>query len=486
MEEYYTIEYKNNNNYIPIYKETQSGGFKNHTHHEIISLWQNPEYDNKYLNFYNLVNLFLRKKPIKIKKHYLESLNVINKDELRDFIIYYINRLSKIINNNISTNTIILFRGEHRLTFNQQIGDVLFFPTFQSASTSISTAYQFSHTSKNETQLLFVIQIPDKFRYKKIRTKLKLHDKTNKITTTLDEKEYIILPNSYYIITDKQIIYKDVHVIKMKLFFQDYHIITNNVLYKQQEIYPKNKQNFDSPVLNDFKILTHYYKRMIYLLNKLDAYSVPTQIFEILQNESHQNIFQLDLTPISSFRELITQDNLKNYAQQIANIGIGLEITNIEKYKKKLSALSKIPNYQFKTIESITLYAGFTNVDYLLKEREFISIIKKHKIINYNKIIITSLIPNEYLYDDIYHDEHPHKKIRRDDAPRSEKLYYYKYIIEINVTNTKICICKEHVYDWQNNILLIPNFDIVVKSKEHKKNKFGLPYILYKIDLSGG
>ena len=147
----------------------------NYTSNEIINLWQNPDYNEKYLDFYKLVNMYLLNKEFKIKQDYLDAIKVKTSDEFYDFIIFFIKKLTNIIEKNISDKDVILYRGEARTEFNYEIGDVLFYPTFQSVTSSIAIAYKFSNCSNIENnkpcvKILYVLELPANSYYKKLDT----------------------------------------------------------------------------------------------------------------------------------------------------------------------------------------------------------------------------------------------------------------------------------------------------------------------------
>jgi hypothetical protein len=467
----------------------QEGGYDQMTNNKIIDLWQNPDYNETYINFYSLVNKYLRGIEFEVKSEWLVAMKLQSKKDFYDFIIYYINKLTNIIYKNVSLEKKIFYRGENRKNFNYKVGDVLFYSTFQSVSTSISTAYKFSESVSN-TKLLFAIEIPSGFYYKQLHTRLKIYNYKDKITKIIDEKEYIIMPNSYYVILEINKIYNNVNLIKTRLCEQKYYQIINSELYKQEDITIKNKnyKNFNSKELNNFIIKSLKYQKMINTLNSMKDYQINRDFYLEMENENFSNMFNIDIDSINLTINKINDFNIKETYEQIKKLGIGYydyELNSIDKYRKKIDRINILINTDFKKIDRLTVYAGLKNIDETFKKPEFIELIKSKKIgeeFVYDKIIKSNLEIDKFLYNDIYNNDYPHTKIKKNN---STKLIYYKYIFQFNLTNVKISLCTTHPFEYYNNIILIPNYKMKIIKKIKKDNKYKLSYILYIIDIFG-
>ena len=465
----------------------QEGGFEEMTSNKIIELWQNPDYDRTSINFYSLVNKYLRGIEIIVKSEWLVALQLQSKKDFYDFLIYYVNKLTNIIYKKISVEKKIFYRGENRKSFNYSVGDILYYPTFQSVSASISTAYKFSE-STTDTKLLFMIEIPAGFHYKALYTQLKTHNYKEKITQIIDEKEYIIMPNSYYTIVEKSKIYGDVNLVKIRLCEQKYYQIVNSKLYEPEELTLKNEQikRFSSKELIKFINKSIKYQKMINTLVLMKNYQINRIYYDELNDLNFSNMFDLDIVSINQIKEQITNYNIKEKAEELKRLGVNYydyQLRNVSKYKERLDTLNIIINADFKRTEKLTVYAGFHNVNSHFKKQEFIEFIKNKKIdeeFEYTKIFRTNLEPNKFLYDDIYNSDYPHKKIKKNNKT---KLVYYKYLIKFDLKNIKICVCSTHYFEKYNNIILIPKYKMKVTEKNKKHNKYNLPYTLYKIDL---
>jgi len=466
-----------------------------YSNEEIIGLWQNPDYNKKYLDLYKLVNMYLLNKEFKIKQEYLDAIKVNSNEEFYDFLNYYINKLSNIIAKNISDKDIILYRGEARHEFNYGIGDVIFYPTFHSASSSISVAYKFAECWNIEidkpcVKILYVFDLPAKSYYKKLDTLLQTYNYDHNITYLIDEKEYLIIPNSYYVIVDKQIIYNNVIVIKMKLIFQD--IKKDNKDFKSYvplKLIPTNEQldYFTDKKLDHFKQLTENYSDMVNIILSMSEYNVSIDIYDILYLEKYSNLFNLDIKQIYKLSKDINEINIKNIAKRIRKLGIeytNYELSNSKNYIKKIDTMYNIISYNFKIINDINLYVGFNNINRLFEEDTFIKKISKlntNDRLIWDQILVTQLIPSKYYYNDIYNDDYPRMNIIKDNK---KVLRYYSHVIEFVIDKAKICICNNHYHDFENNIIIIPKNNCILLSKEIKYNKFNLQYNYYKISLS--
>ena len=467
----------------------QEGGYSEMTQNQMIELWQNPDYNETFIDFYSLVNKYLRKTEIEVKSEWLVALKLHSNKDFYDFLVYYINKLTNIIYKNVSTEKKIFYRGENRKSFNHRVGDILYYPTFQSVSTSISTAYKFSE-SVTGTKLLFVIEIPSGFYYKPLYTHLKMHNYKEKITQIINEKEYIIMPNSYYVILEKNKIYGDVNVIKLRLCEQKYYQITNSKLYEPEELILKNDKikNFNSKELNNFINDSVKYQQMVNVLISMKEYQIHRNFYNEMNNDELSNIFNVDIVSINKISAQISNLNIKEKLDEIKNLGIGYydhELTKISKYKKKLDRINIIINADFKRMDKMTVYAGFYNLTNKFKKPDFIEFINKKKSgeeFEYDKILTTNLELSKFLYEDIYNNDYPHRKLKKNNIT---KLVYYKYLVKFNLKNVKLCVCSSHSFESYNNIILIPNYKIKITEKIKKNNKYELPYILYKIDLIG-
>jgi len=467
--------------------DTQEGGYEEINYSKVIDLWQNPDYNETFINFYSLVNKYLRGTKIEVKSEWLTALKLQSTKDFYDFLTYYINKLTNIIYKNVSSEKKIFYRGEARKIFNYKVGDILFFSTFQSVTTSISTAYKFSE-SVTDTKLLFVIEIPKGFHYKALHTKLKYYDYKEKITQIIDEKEYIIMPNSYYMILEKTKIYNNVNLIKLKLCQQKYYQITDSKLYDAENIILKNDNpnNFSTRELNKFMEKSFKYQQMINVLMSMKDYQINKKYYNELNDDESDNIFNLDMDLINKINEQITSYNTKEKLEEIKSLGLGYydyHLKNISKYKKKIEAINIIINTDFKKIDNFAVYSGFYNIDSHFKKPKFIEFLKNKKTgeeFEYDKIIISHLEAGKFLYEDIYNNDYPHRKMKKGN---NTKLVYYRYLIKLNLKNIKICVCSTHYFEYTNNVILIPKYKMTIIKKTKKYNRHDLPYILYEIDL---
>jgi len=479
------IEYQKEYNF-------QTGGYDELANNQIIELWQTPDFNEKFINFYTLVNKYLRGVEINVNEKMLKILKLNSKKDFFDFIVYYINKLTNIIYKNPSSKTEIFFRGEFRKNFSYEIGNVLFYSTFQAVSQSISTAFKFSQGTSKDINLLFVIEIPKGYNYKILTTKMKIYNYKEKIINYIDEKEILIMPNSYYIIVDKFNIYNNTNVIKLRLIHQEYYQITNNELYKEDNFIPdyktlKNNKNFSSKELTNFINFSKKYKKMIDFLNSLDAYKTSTKFYGILNEPNLNNLFNIDIDEVLKKVSLINDYNFKEIANEIKIIGIGYythHLTKINEYKERINTIKLLINIDYNAINKLTAYAGFYNYDKSFKIPNFIDFLKKQKINEefiYDKIIKTRYTSDIYLYDDIYNMDKPNNKIKKNNKT---SLLYYKYLIKFNIYHTKICVCNIHEYKNDDNIILIPNFKMKIVNIQKLINKYNLEYYYYEIDLT--
>jgi hypothetical protein len=468
----------------------QNGGYEEIKNNKIIELWQNPDFNDEFINFYLLVNRYLRGLQIEIKDKWLKILKLNSTQDFYDFMIYYINKLTNIIHKNISTKKRIFYRGEFRKNFNYHIGDTIFYSTFQSVSSSISTAFKFSQGSKNDINLLFVIEIPENFCYKELNTKLKLYNYKEKVTEYIDEKEFLIMPNSYYVIVDKFIIYNNTNAIKMRMYHQDFHKIENKELYKEKYllINKKDTKNFQSSELNNFVSLTKKYQKNIDYLNSLNSYKIFYKFYDILQNPNLDNLFNLNMIDIEKKLLEIDVTNIKEIAEEIKKLGIGYleyEIRNLKKYEEKINNIKLILNTQFNIINKLTVYSGYYNYNNLFKTPDFIELLNRKKIneeFEYNKILVGHNTIDKYLYKDIYNQDPPNNKIKKNNKT---SLLYYKYLIKYEAINVKLCVSDIHEYKNDDYIILIPNFKMKIIKNKKILNDYKLPCIYYEIMLLG-
>jgi hypothetical protein len=466
----------------------QTGGYDDMTQNQIINLWQNPDYNEKFINFYSLVSKYLRGIKFEVKDEWLIGLKLDSKRDFDNFMIYYINKLTNIIYKNVSVKKRIFYRGEHRKNFNYQKGDILFYSTFQSVSDSISTAFKFAETDNKDIKLLFVIEIPVGFHYKSLSTQLKTYDYKEKLIYLIDEKEYIVMPNTYYVIVDKFQIYNNVNVIKIRLYHQEYHQIIDSELYKEDKIFPQPDKfkNFNSGELNKFVRKSIKYQKMINILKSMKDYKIGKYFYYEMNDYNNLNMFNLDMSKINLIVEQINESNIKTKAEEIKKLGLGYydsQIKNVSKYKTSIERINILLNTEFKTINNLVVYGGFYNVDTLFKKPEFIEYIKNKKIneeFEYKNILITHLEADKFLYGDIYNNDYPYKKVKKGN---NTKLMYYKYLVKFYLSNVKICVSSTHDFEYKNNIILIPNYRMKIIEKNNKVNNFDLPYVEYKINL---
>jgi hypothetical protein len=479
----------NSNNIIETQYEqyVQSGGYEEMTHNQIIHLWQNPDYNKQFINYYSLVSKYLRKEKFVIRPSYLQGLKIKTNNEFYEFMIYYINKLTNIIYKSTSQEKKYFFRGEHRKNFNYKVGDTLFYPSFQSITTSISTAYKFSESgSKSEIKLLFVILIDKGFHYKTLTTRLKLYNYKDNITKYVDEKEYLVLTNSYYTITEIITLEVNFFIVKLKLFYQEYYQIENGKLYEQSDLSVSKIETFTEPKIKEFIVNYHQYKKLLTKLSSLSEYEISDKYYSLLSNVNLSNIFVIPIDLISKISQSINTLNIKEKALEIKELGLGYndgELDKVSNYMEKILSIVMIRNIEYKSVKKMTVYCGHYNLNKFFKKDPFVQYIKKAKnneLQIYNDIIITNLSDNKYLYSDIYNNEYPHTKIKKDS---NIKLMYYKYHFKFNLSDVKISVCGTHNYESQNNIILIPNFSMEIINKKKFLNKYNLKCELYEINV---
>jgi hypothetical protein len=453
-------------------------------YYKMINLWQNPDYNEKYINFYSIVNQYLLGKNINVNKNWLIALELQNEIDFFNFIVYYINKLTKIIHKNPSVKKQIFFRGEYRETFNYNVNDIVFYSTFQSLTTSLTTAFKFTETFNEKHQtLLFVLELNVGSYYKKLNTKLKYHNYKDKITQIIDENEFLLMANSYYQIVDKQY-YGKLIIVKMKLCYQDFHQIVNGQLYKKLDIVKsKNITNFNCPDLNIFLKKNIVYQEIILKLVSLKKHNIGVNYYYVLIDPYLSNIFTLDIEAIMNLYNSINEYNFNEIKEEIKTLGIGYyDYQTIEEYKHTILTINMLIGSVYIPVDKLTVYSGFKNIDAQYKKDIFIQSIEKIKlneIFQYDDILISYLSQTPYLYDDIYNDIPTQQVVKNNKYTK----IYYKYLIQFNLSNVKICTCSEHNLYLQNQIILIPSNKMKIVNKSYSTNKFNLSIVYYEIDV---
>lgn len=475
----------NNDNIIEIQYNNQFGGYETINNSQVINLWQNPDYNGKFINYYSLVNKYLRREKIKIESDYLDGLKIKTQDEFYDFMIYYTNKLTNIIYKNTSTEKEIFFRGEHRKEFNYKVGDTLFYPTFQSVSASVSTAYKFSEY-ESRIKILFVIQINKGFHYKALTTRLKIYNYARKITKYIDEKEYLLMPNSYYTIVEINMIEQNFLIVKLDLFFQDYYQIDNRELYEQKNLVNPVKK-FNSSIADNFIKKYFQYKKIIEKLNSMEKYKIAKKYYDELIDEERADIFNLPIEQIQLISQTINILNIKEKVKEIKDLGLKFYkkiVSDISKYKESILTIQMIRAIEYNSVNNLSVYIGFNNYDKNFNRPKFVNLVKQNEKnikFSYERILITNLTDKKFLYSDMYNDEYPHCTLKK---KSNSKLIYYKYLFKLNLSNVKICVCSSHYYEYENNIILIPNFSMEIINKTKLLNKYDLEYEYWEINVS--
>ena len=337
--------------------------------------------------------------------------------------------------------------------------------------------------------MLFIIEIPDGYHYKKLTTDLTLYNYKDNIETMINEQEYIVLPNSYYVIVDIFTIVNDVKIIKLRMIRQDYYQMKNNTLHYPEIIYPQPHElkNFESEEISNFIKLCYQYEKMINELNLLKSYEINNKLYLELVNSDQDNLFDLDIDLIETISKEIDESNKLEKLYEIKKLGFGYtdyDITHINYYLESIKMIKFIKQMEFKSIKKLKVYSGYFNSNELFEKPPFIELIKKQKIyeeFEYYKILIGQMNCEKFLYNNIYYLDYPYKKIKKNNKT---KLLYYKHLIEYNMENTKICVCSKHHLERYNNIILIPNFKMKITEIKKCKNKYNLSYILYKINIT--
>jgi hypothetical protein len=487
----FDIKYKSNHIIFSQFDNIMKGGFLKLKDNKVIELWQNPYFSDNFVNFYLFVNEFLRGRiSNQLEKKFLKLFKLNTESEFIDFLIYFVNKLTNIIYKNVSTKTKYFYRGEIRKEFNHNIGDTIFYPTFQSVTKSISTAHNFTFTDV-QIKLLFVIEIPKGFHYKKLDTKLTIYDKKTNITKFFDEKEYLIMPNSYYIIIDKFIIYKNIHIIKLVMVHQDYHTITNDdfYIYKNISANINDYKNFNTDLLTNFiKLSKEHEKNVLYLnTNIFEDFVINYVFYDILKMPAMNNMFKLDMQQIHYELSKLDDSNIKEIYENIKNLGVGyydFELKEIDKYKSKIMAIDFILKTNFNLIKKLTVFCGYKNYTDTYSVPKFIKFLKKQKLneeFTYSKILQTETSLDYYLYNSIFNHDYPVYNIKKDNQT---ELLYYKYLIQFNLKNTKICVNNLHDYETDDFIILIPNFKMKIINIQNISNRFGMNCEYFTIDVS--
>lgn len=445
---------------------------------EIFDLWQNPYHNNVLINFYNIVNSYLRKELNEndITKDILNSFNIKTYNEFIIFLNTYIKNLKNIIYKNKNTHYTILYRGEHRKKFNFNKNDIIVYNNFHSTTDNIYIAYGFSQNlNDNFQRILFIIYYPKNSVFKKLYNKMTVYNDTENITETINENEYLIPPNSYYQILHIEKIYNNVIVVKMQLLLQDKN---NNEFILQ----PKNLKIFNDKNFIELKKLSVNYKNEIKQLTNFKKYTIHNDLYELLFDENNNNVLLLDLNKIIKNIDSIDDKNIKTILNNIKKLGIGYydyDLVNPKNYIKKIKTIKLLKNIEFNKFTGI-LYSGFFNVDNVLQKYEFIQIIENNNSGIFDKIIKTKINDSYYLYDDLHNNIFPTGTLQKNNKKITQ---YFKYVIKFIVKNIEIVVCKNIEHFYQSFILLVSKFNFNILSKKKFKNKFNFNCIFYEIEI---
>ena len=181
---------------------------------------------------------------------------------------------------------------------------------------------------------------------------------------------------------------------------------------------------------------------MVDILFNMHKYSVPINIYDILCMEYNENMFNLDIRRIYLLSREITDENIKDIARKNERLGLtytNYELSHYKIYKNKIDTINQLMNFNFNIISDIILYAGYFNLSDYFEEPEFIKVISNLNINDnfiWKKVLLTSIIPSRFLYDDIYSYDYPTKTIQKNNQTI---LKYYSNIIEFQVDQVKIC-----------------------------------------------
>ena len=469
----------------------------NLTDNEIIKLWQNSVYtkSKKFMfNLYKVVNEYLMNKKLDENSEIIIHAIKFFKndvDKFKKFIIEYINKLLNVIYKNINKidEKIILYRGEYRKTFNHKINDILIYNTFHSTTTQIEIAYKFSETfDTNNKKIIFCIKYKNGSYCKKIKNNFVTYNQINKNYVEFREFEYLIPPNSYYCITDINKYKTDIYFVKMKLVEQEYMHLFVDKFYENKTT-KTNCKNFIDNKIQIFVDKLIINKKEKTNLTKMKSYHINKYLYLFLFN--NLNIFNVEY---GKMKDVVSDLIYKKYDvknnKKILNICDELTKNDIyichksdnfidkqyyETIKNDALALLKLNKTKFNRT-SIELYCGYFNIDYSMKVYDFIKLINSKKSGYYNKILISNISLNYYLYNCPLSFE-PTTSIKSKDKTIN---MYYQHIILLKLKNIKIGICDDTNY---REILILPPFNFLVNKKVKSKNKFNKTIYYYNIEL---
>jgi len=468
----------------------------NLTDKDVLSLWQNPMYKKKNIALFYTVNRYLLNKKLdKDDTIVTNTCNTLklNFDKFHKFLVEYINKLSALLykNNNKLSESMILYRGEMRKHFDYKVGNILVYNTFHSMTTQIEIAAGFSQSFalKNHKRILFCIKFNKNSYCKKLINKMTYYDSITKVHVQSDEFEYLVPPNSYYCITNITK-FNDIIFVKMRLLLQDHSILTTSSFYNNK-ILSKTCSDFKEHKINIYVNKLHNSKNINAQLMKMKKYHIKESLHDVLVNYAHRNIFNLDLSKskniISKLKTKYDAKNNKKISNALKKLDkLGIKVARYDDTISKdyyryiisrLKATMHLNINKFRPI-TITLYAGYHNVDLAMDKYDFINEITTSNSNIYNKIITAQVTNNCFLYN-CDSEFMPTITLQKDD---NKIIVYYQHIIKLNLADVKIAICKTQ-YPYQHEIIIVPPFCWNLNKKIKMKNKFDQPIFYYDIDL---
>lgn len=457
----------------------------------IISLWQDPYYSDILLNYYSIVNGYLNTGKVYISEKKLEELG-LTMGEITDFTIKYINSLINILYK-VPRDSTILYRGELRSDLKIKVNDILLYKNFHATSDSISFAFNFSKYSYNETKfdktrLVLALKIPNGFYYLKLDRSLKYINKDG-INEYYNEFEYLIPPNCYYQVTDVVNLSHNVKLVKAILIKQEKFIISEpglNYLYTPiQPQIKKSLSDFRDPNVKSFIEEFKRYYQSIEILYKLKDYHIPNDLFQMLKSNLYRNFFNLNTSLIIEYARQINDNNFLNIMYTLEQLGFPYskkDLVKPERYINRLKALASSNIMVLNYVDDMKVYYSENNFTSTLEIPSLIKLLEEQPEGRYKYILECSAIPDCFYYNCVTNDIYPNCLLEKN---KKKTLIYTKYIIEFQISNVKIAISDQCKNLFNNQLLLIPNFDYKVLSKSKSKNKFGKDIVIYKVQLQG-
>jgi hypothetical protein len=460
---------------------------------DIVNLWQTTIHNKKSISLYYIVNQYLLTKKLNEDyqyKHAMKVLKVSKKDSF-SFIINYINRLTSILfkSSNKLQSGIILYRGETRKHFNYKVNDIITYNTFHSATSKIEIGVgftqNFEHT--NHKRVLFCIKYDAGAYCKKMTIGMTYYTSSSRVTTSVNEFEYLLPPVSHYCITEITKIGTDILCVKMRCLEQKHLLLTLDTFYNDEPTAKKCK-NFEDRTIQKYENILNASAKKFRQIVKMKKYHISEPLYDVLQMGKNGSIFTLDLKKVNKlFSKLDAKydpHQSKNVIQIIKKIKkVGMEILpsvtsefDYNFFYTRMKSINNLDINKFKSI-SMTCYSGYCNVDQNIKPYHFVTMINTNDVMTYDKIILAQLDASCFLYecDEI---SEPHVVLSKDNK---KILQFYQHIIKLNLHDVKIAVHSNPKYMYQSNIIILPPFRYELNKKTKSVNKLG--HVIYHYDI---